>query len=157
LDWKRDSRSYEHLAAFEYSSTNLTAAASYRGDPERLQSALVSPDFFATLGAKPALGRTFTPEESEFGHDRVVILSHRYWMRRFAADPEIIGKTLTIDVRSVTVTGVMPAQFDFPPTTELWMPLSLPPAVWHLRPAPQLFTVARLRSGVSQAQAGAEM
>src|SRR5215467_3370721 len=72
LDWKRDSRSYDHLTAYEYSSANLTAAAGHPGDPERLQRALVSPDFFATLGAKPELGRTFLTEESELGRDRVV-------------------------------------------------------------------------------------
>ena len=157
VDWKRDSRSYERLAAYEYSSANLTAAAGYPGAPERLQSGLVSPDFFATLGVKPAMGRTFSPEEAQPGSDRVVILSHRYWVRRFGADPAVLGKTVQIDGRGVTVVGLMPAQFDFPPATELWMPLALPPPVWRLRPAPQLFAVARLKQGVSQAQASAEM
>ncbi|HKW97390.1 MAG TPA: ABC transporter permease [Bryobacteraceae bacterium] len=157
VDWKRESRSFERFAAYEYSSANLTSAAGYPGDPERLQAVLVSPDFFATLGAKPALGRTFTQEESEPGRDRVAILSHGYWTRRFAANPSLVGESVEIDGRRVIVAGVMPAQFDFPPSTEIWMPLALPAAVWQLRPAPQMFTVARLKPGVTQAQAAAEM
>ena len=156
-DWKQQSRAYENLAAYQYSTANLTAAEGYPGEPERLETCLTGPDFFETLGAKPELGRVFTAAETQPGADREVVLSHKYWARRFASDPAIVGKTVSIDGRSVHVIGVMSAAFDFPPAMDIWMPLAAPPPVWHLRPAPIFFSVARLKPGVSPDQAGAEL
>jgi len=73
LVWKAQSRSYEYLAGYEYTSANLTAAESYPGAPERLASCLVTPDLFAALGAKPALGRVFTVDEAQPRADREVV------------------------------------------------------------------------------------
>jgi putative ABC transport system permease protein len=157
VDWTNQTRSYERLAAYGYSSANLTGAEGYPGAPERLASCQVTANFFQTLGVTPAFGRTFNASETQPGSDRVVILSHRYWVRRFAADPAMLGKTVQIDGRGMAVVGVMPASFDFPPAIELWMPLALPPAVWRMRPAPQLFAFARLKPGVAESQARAEM
>jgi len=155
LDWKERSRSFEHLAAYQYSTANLAAAQGY--DPERRETCLTGEDFFPALGAKPELGRVFTAAESQMGADREVILSHKFWVRRFAADRAIVGKSVQIDGRSVSVVGVMPEGFDFPTALDAWMPLALPPPVWHLRPAPILFSVARLKPGVPFEQARAEM
>ena len=119
LDWKAQNTAFDHLAAFEYSSTNLIGASGYPGDPERVQGFRVSPDFFETLGVKPALGRTFLREEEQPGRDPVVVLSHRLWQRRFGADPNILGKNLVLDGRSSSVVGIMPPPFDFPLTAEL--------------------------------------
>lgn len=155
LDWKERSRSFEHLAAYQYSTANLAGAEGY--DPERMVTCLTGEDFFPALGAKPELGRIFTPAESQLGADREVILSHKFWVRRFAADRGIIGKTVQIDGRTVSVVGVMPVGFDFPAAIDAWMPLALPSPVWHLRPAPILFSVVRLKPGVPFEQARAEM
>jgi len=157
VDWKQQSRSYERVAAYQYSTANLSGADGYPGEPARLETCLAGADFFETLGVKPALGRVFTASETQPGADREVILNHKYWVRRFAGDPAIVGKRVQIDGRSVSVVGVMPASFDFPPAMDVWMPLALPPAEWHLRPAPILFSVARLRPGVSFDQARAEL
>jgi len=157
VDWKAQSRSYEHVAAYQYSTANLTGADGYPGEPARLETCLTGADFFETLGARPELGRVFTSAETQPGADRAVILNHKYWKRRFAADPAIIGRQVQIDGRSVTVVGVMPESFDFPPAMDVWRPLALAPPEWHLRPAPILFSVARLRPGVSVDHARAEL
>ncbi|MBZ5591372.1 MAG: ABC transporter permease [Acidobacteriia bacterium] len=157
VDWKDQSRAYEHVAAYQYSTANLTGAAGYPGEPARLETCLTGADFFETLGTRPELGRVFATGETQPGADRVVILNHKYWVRRFAADPAIIGKQVQIDGRAVSVVGVMPVSFDFPPAMDVWMPLALAPPEWHLRPAPILFSVARLRRGVSVDQARAEL
>ena len=155
VDWKARTHSFQDLAAYQYSTANLGGAEGYQA--ERLETCLTGVDFFAALGAKPELGRLFTPAENQMGADREVILSHKFWVRRFAADRGIVGRSVEIDGRSVSVAGVMPAGFNFPPAMDIWMPLALPPPVWQLRPAPILFSLARLRPGVSYQQARAEM
>jgi putative ABC transport system permease protein len=157
VDWKAQSHSYEHVTAYQYSTANLTGADGYPGEPARLETCLTGADFFETLGARPELGRVFTSAETRQGADRVVILNQKYWKRRFAADPAVIGKQVQIDGRSVSVVGVMPESFDFPPAMDVWMPLALAPPEWQLRPAPILFSVARLRPGVSVDQARSEL
>lgn len=155
VDWKQRSRSFEHLAAYQYSVTNLAGSGGFQ--PERIDTCLTGEDFFQVLGAEPELGRVFTPAESQMGADREVILSHNFWVRRFAADRGIVGKTVQIDGRVVSVVGVMPAGFNFPAAMDAWMPLALPLPDWKLRPAPILFSVGRLKAGVPLEQAGAEM
>jgi putative ABC transport system permease protein len=155
VDWKERSRSFEHLAAYQYSTANLAGSEGF--EPERMATCLTGEDFFRVVGAEPELGRVFTPAESQMGADREVILSHNFWVRRFAADRGIVGQTVQIDGRAVSVVGVMPAGFDFPAVMDAWMPLALTPAVWQLRPAPILFSVARLKPGVPLDEARAEM
>ena len=155
VDWKQSNRSFQHLAAYQYSTANL--AGDDGAEPQRMETCLTGEDFFPALGAKPELGRVFMPAENQMGADREVILSHKFWVRRFAADRGIVGRNVQIDGRSISVVGVMPAGFDFPPAMDVWMPLALPPPVWRLRPAPILFSVARLSPGVPVEQARSEM
>lgn len=155
VDWKQGNRSFQQLAAYQYSTANL--AGSDGSAPLRMETCLTGEDFFPALGGKPELGRVFTPAANQVGADREVILSHKFWVRRFAGDRGIVGKNIEIDGRSVSVVGVMPAGFDFPPAMDAWMPLALPPPVWRLRPAPILFSVARLSPGVPVEQARTEM
>jgi len=155
VDWKQSNRSFQHLAAYQYSTANLAGGDGL--EPLRMETCLTGEDFFPALGATLELGRFFTPAENQMGADREVILSHKFWVRRFAADRGIVGKNVQIDGRSVSVVGVMPAGFDFPPAMDAWMPLALPPPVWRLRPAPILFSVARLSPGVPVEQARTEM
>src|SRR4030095_7118116 len=79
------------------------------GEPESLLSYRFSADLFKALGATPVLGRTFTAEEDRPGHDGVTVLSDDLWQRRFAGDPGVLGRVLTLDGRPYTVIGVMPA------------------------------------------------
>jgi predicted permease len=95
------------------------------GRPERLRAMQVTPSFFDVVRTSPELGRPFTPEEGEAGHDHEVILGHGLWQERFAGDPEVVGREVRIDGLPHTVVGVMPAGFHFmDPEVRLWMPLA---------------------------------
>src|SRR2546422_10677379 len=129
------------------------------GNPQSVNGATVSPSLFTLLGVSPQLGRTFTSEEAEQGHDRVVILGHGLWQRAFGADPQIAGKDLAIDGRSCTVIGVMPQGFDYPAPSELWTPQVFVAADFtpDNRGNHGYEVLARLKPGVSLAQARTDM
>jgi len=129
------STSFQHLAAFKKDTFNLTGS----GEPMLLEGVRASGGFFASLGVQPTLGRTFTADDDQPGHDHVAVLSHRLWLTRFGADTSIAGKSIALNGTAYTVIGVMPASFvfpnqegippflDLPQETELWVPLALPP------------------------------
>ncbi len=103
------SQTLAHVAGFALGSTTLTG----RGDPARLSVSWGTSDFFAALGTQPVLGRSFSPDEQELGHDQVVILSHHLWRDRFGSNSAIIGKPVILNGKSCAVIGVMPANFRF--------------------------------------------
>ena len=168
-DWKRDNQVFQEIAAFDgftAKGMNLTGA----GDPERVSAALVSANLFQLLGTAPMLGRGFSFEEETPGQDRVVVLSHGLWQRRFGAEPDIVGKPIMLDNKSCTVVGVMPRGFAFPGGTgvilgsfsndpaDLWLPLALSAeATQRHRSKHYLQVIARLKDGVTLEQAGAQM
>ncbi|HEY4740651.1 MAG TPA: ABC transporter permease [Candidatus Acidoferrales bacterium] len=121
LDWQKQSRSFEQIGAFQWSSFNLTG----NGDPEKLQGAKISADLFNMISAKPLLGRTFSAEETEAGRGQEAILSYGLWERRFSSDPQVVGKRVTLGGRSYDVVGVMPRDFSFPMSTQIWTPLAM--------------------------------
>ena len=130
------------------------------GEPERLSGVPVSQGFFPLLGIQPQLGRLFTAEECE-KNDRVVLLSAGFWQRRFASDPGIVGRKLTLNERPFTVIGVMPALFDFGSVfapgsrIDLFVPLPLTQEV--NRQGNTLSMIGRLKAGISVEQAQAEL
>jgi putative ABC transport system permease protein len=153
LDWRERSRSFTHLAAFNVWGGNITGT----GEPERLQGAMVSPDLFPLLGLAPLLGRTFDRVAEQPGNDNVVVLSHGLWQRRYASDPSIVGRTISMNDRPFAVVGVMPREFEFPTGAELWVPLSFTAQNIAMRSGRYLFVVGRLRDGISIEQANSEM
>ena len=137
-------------SAFNYSASGST--------PERLNGASVSWQWFDVFWARPKLGRVFRPEEDQPGANREVVLSFLAWKQRFGGDPGIIGRTLLLNQDSYQVIGVMGADFNWPNEAELWVPLALPLADYsnsQLRHNEFLFGAARLRLGVTNAQANA--
>jgi putative ABC transport system permease protein len=109
VDWREMNRSFADLAAWRGQSVNLTGTA----EPERVVGAFVSDRFFPLLGARPALGRTFTAEETDPSTARpVAVLGHGLWQRRFGSDPAILGKSLVLNGQSHTVVGVLGPEFD---------------------------------------------
>ncbi|HUJ45327.1 MAG TPA: ABC transporter permease [Opitutaceae bacterium] len=131
------------------------------GQPaEQVTGVTASADLFATLGATPLLGRTFTREEQLPGRDRVAVLSYACWQQRFSGDPQIIGRTLRLDGETVTVVGVMPESFAYPlfwGRVDVWRPLKLLNDWREDRGNNWLHAIGRLKPGVSLAQAQAEM
>ena len=119
-DWRRASTSFERMSAYSGASVTLTGS----GDPAQIRGGRVTPDFFDTLGVAPARGRAFAAANGQAGGERVVILAHGLWTRRFGADPSIIGRTIMLNGVSHEVLGVMPESFAHPEDAEFWVPLA---------------------------------
>lgn len=152
-DWKEQSQTFERLAAYDTERFNVGG-----GDqPEAVDGALVSADLFPLLGVKPVLGEPLRPEQEQQGQNRVALISNGLWLRRFGADKNVLGKTLTLDGNSYTVSGVMPANFNFPEKAELWIPLSFTPDEVKDRSYNHLSVIGRIKPGVSLRQAQTEM
>jgi putative ABC transport system permease protein len=153
-DIRRGTTSLESLASWEGGLANLAGAG---GEPERVSQALVTPNFFDVVEVQPARGHAFQTGEDQPGRDHEVILSYGFWRRRFAADPGIVGQSIRLDDQTYTVTGIMPASFDFPMATEVWTPLTFTPAQRSTRSAQMLQSIARLKPGHTIQQATAEI
>jgi putative ABC transport system permease protein len=120
LDWREQSRAFEQMAIYQYAGLSLSAGA----DPVPVTGAAVSSDFFSVLRTQVEKGRAFSPDEEQPGREQVVVLGHGLWQRAFGANPNLIGQTVTLNSRSFTVVGIMPAGFEFPSEAELWVPLA---------------------------------
>jgi putative ABC transport system permease protein len=155
-DWRRQSTSFEQMTAYFGAGFTLTGA----GDPVRLRGAIVTTNFFDTLGVAAALGRQFGEAHGTAGGSRVVVLSHGLWQSRFGGDRSIVGRSILLDGISHEVLGVMPPQFAHPSNAVLWAPLAPTQRFAELlesRGSYWLTIVGRLKSGVSQTAAQAEM
>ena len=115
-DWRARSRVFTHMAAIRGEGVSITTPSG----PEYLTGAAVSEDFFTLFSVQPFLGRTFLAAEHRPGHDRVVLLSHGLWLRRFGGDPAVVGTSVVLDGEPNTVVGVMVSGFAFPDGGELW-------------------------------------
>jgi putative ABC transport system permease protein len=165
-DYKQRSRSFEDFAAAaEGNVANLRGNLTGDGEPERADVVTVTANFFPLLGVRPMLGREFLPEEEVVNGPHVVMLSHRLWERRFAADTALVGRTIQIDGVAHEVVGILPRDFRLQLPTEafqvtdgdLWAPIQFD----YGQPLPRnltFFTVfGRLAPGVTFEQAQAEM
>ncbi|HWS88053.1 MAG TPA: ABC transporter permease [Pyrinomonadaceae bacterium] len=154
VDWRDQNQVFEGMAATADRSFNLTGV----GEPERFDGKRVSANFFKLLGVEPQLGRGFMPEEDVPGSDKVVVLSHGLWQRRFGADPGLVGKSITLNGEPHTVVGVMPAGFQFmSKDVAMWVPIAFTPQQAANRGNHYLKVVARLKPGVTVERAQAEM
>jgi putative ABC transport system permease protein len=153
FEWKSQAQSFEQMGAYRWNVLNLTG----EGQPEKVQGFEITPNFFDMLGVHPRMGRTFLPEEEQRGKDQEIILSSGLWERRFASDPNILGKTVKVYGKTFTIVGVMARGFDYPKPAEAWVPLSFDVKERAVRDQRQLWVLARLKPGVTFAQASAEM
>ncbi len=170
--WREQSQSFTTVAAF----TPRTADLADGGDPERVGAVGVTAGFFETLGVAPLMGRTLAADEESPGGPPVALISHGLWQRRFGGDPALLGKGISINGDKRTVIGILPPEFDFPrgaewpaffpfaSRTEVWLPLAFGAqnrgdglSNWQSRDERGLVVFGRVKSGVSQRQAQAEM
>ena len=158
LDWKAQTTTLESLAAYSGQSFNLTGA----GDPERIEGAVVSPNFFQVLEMQPLLGRAFNEADQQSSGNRLALISEGLWRRRFGGQNSIIGSKLSLNEESFEVVGVLPRDFQFPERVDLWVgpkqqvpepPVVLGGNILEMRNVRYLGTVGRLKPGVSLAQA----
>ena len=159
----RESHPFQFVGAFQNDSFNLTGS----GEPSFLDGFRASAEFFPALGVVPALGRTFTAEEDQPGHEYEVMLSDRLWRERFSSRGDILGRAVYLNGYAYTVVGVMPPGFEFPRAEEmpssfnfpsepqLWVPLAV--AAQPKGGPSELAVIGRLKPGVSNEQAQAAM
>jgi putative ABC transport system permease protein len=157
LEWSRQSRTLEGLAAIQETHVNLTGGPNGHMEPEELKGERATAGLFQLLGVRAVVGRTFLPEEDRPGGAPSALLSYELWQRRFGADPSIAGKAVVLGGQSCNVTGVLPPGFAvIEPGVEVWTPLAL--AAVDAHGSRRILTVvARMRSGFGIEQARAEM
>jgi len=156
IDCKQQTDVFEDLAAIDpdrfYTLTENGSA------PERLFAEGVTRNLFPILGVRPALGRTFLPDEDQRGSDHVVLLSYRLWLGRFGGDRSVLGRNILLSGQKYLVVGVMPAGFSFPnKNADLWVPAAFTPQDLANRGSHFLMVVGTLRPGVSIQQANAKL
>ncbi|MGC1256981.1 MAG: ABC transporter permease [Candidatus Acidiferrales bacterium] len=155
LDWRDMNHVFEELSASRAVYFTLTG----NGEPEQVWGFQVSGNFFRMLRVSPILGRDFTSEDEQPGHEQVVILSYGLWQRHYGADASIIGKSILVDEKPFTVIGILPRNFSLygtAPEFEMWKPFAFNRAQLD-REDHELVVFARLRDGVTLPQANAEM
>jgi putative ABC transport system permease protein len=152
-EWQKQNTVFEQMAIYDVDTQVLTNA----GEPERIPSAQVSPNFFSVLGVNAILGRTFAADEDQPGRDHVVMLSHSLWQRRFNSEQTVIGRTLVLSNTNYTVVGILPPDFQFIDEAELWSPLSVEDERQNCAACNFFTVIARLRKDQSLKQAQTEM
>ncbi len=160
LDWQDQNSVFERMAAVYDGHITLTG----NGEPEQVPIQAVSPGLFSLLGIDPSLGRTFTAEDGQQGHDNIVILSYGLWVRKFGGDPSVVGKTIQLNGQAMPVVGVMPRGFELfvkqgsliGEQAEFWTPIAFT-ANSRIRRGRYMTAVARLKPGITLVQAQAEM
>ena len=165
-EWKAEAKSFESMAIF---NPGVGFALAGDGEPTRIMGARISRDLFGVLGVQPQMGRGFTAEEEGPGRDQSVVISDALWERRFARDPNVLGKPITLDGIKRTVVGIMPRGFRFPGGTgvvlnvvandpaDVWLPMNYGPEFWEQRSMHFLQVIGRLQKGVRPDQAATEM
>jgi putative ABC transport system permease protein len=160
LDWIAQQRVFEAIAAIDDSEFTLRTPG---GEPDDVAAQRVTASFFDVLRVKPSLGRTFTPDTEVDGRHRVAVLSDAFWRRQYGGNPDIVGRTITLDDGSYEVAGIMGPAFSYPVgairQTDLWVPYVVPPneRVRGRGFALYLQAIARLKPGVTIAEAQANM
>jgi putative ABC transport system permease protein len=155
VDYRSDSRSFEHFAAFAIQNNleNLAGGS----EPVQVSAAIVSAGFLEALGARPLLGRTFTTADEQENLPQAAILSAGLWRQRFGADPNVIGKLISLGGQGVRVVAVAPAGFDFPAQTDLWLPIPFLNPGARTRSGHWLRAIGLLRPGVNLRTAQTEV
>jgi putative ABC transport system permease protein len=156
---RKQNRVFSEMAGNSFHDLTLTGA----GEPSVVNTAAVTPEIFPLLNAKPLAGRTLLPEDGKQGAAPVAVLSESLWRSRFGSNPALIGRSITLDMRSFTVVGILPASFRYPDGAahqEVWISIAQDPVFGPLLSQPSeraLVGIGRLKPGVRLAQAQAAM
>ena len=152
-EWREQSKTVKAWAMYQWWDANLSGVDA----PEQVPGFFVSPGYFALLSASPVMGREFLESETQPGQHRRAVIGHGLWARRFASDPNIVGKSIRLDGEPYEVVGVAPRGFNTPDGAEVWAPIAMTDEQWANRRAESYGTMARLADGVSLDQARAEL
>ena len=152
VDWQNQNQVFEQLAGFASGGALLTSG----DETERVRAAAVTADFFPLFRTAAIRGRTLQADDSVKGRDPVVVLSYGLWQHRFGGDQNVVGRQVTLSGKSTTIVGVVPAGFDYPAQSEVWLPFPIDPAD-ERRDNRSVNVISRLKPGVTLSQAQAEM
>jgi predicted permease len=159
LDWQRENHTFSSVALARGYAFSLTGL----GEPEQLQGQWVTASFFGTFGIKPVLGRDLSPSDDQYGAGPVVLISASFWKRKFGAAPDVLGRGITLDGRSYTIIGVVPASFDLrvwnDRTSDVYAPIRQwgHPGLRNRLAALGLHGIGRMKPGVTLEQAEADL
>ncbi len=153
-DLRAQTKSFRDITWWGYGLANIVGS---NGESERVEQSLVGPNFFEVIGVQPVIGRGFQAGEDTAGRERVVVLSNGLWRRLFSSDPNVAGKTMRFDDEDYTVVGVMPANFEFPKTAQVWTPYAPTAEQRHSRTAHTVSAFGRLAPEATLASARSEM
>jgi len=152
LSWREQTKSFEQLAAVGYATFTLSG----NGEPEQLSGNRISPDLTRVLGARPVAGRDFTPDAEKPGGAAVAMIGEGLWNRRFASDPTLVGKTISLDGVPTMIVGIAPASLKLLTGGDIYTPLTIDPSK-ELRLNHVITVFGKLKPGVTPQQAQAEM
>jgi predicted permease len=153
LDWQKQNHVFEQMALYSGAHFDVTGV----GKPEAITASAVSADYFPVLGAEPIHGRVFLPEEDRPGSNHEVVLSYKFWQTHYGSDAGAVGKSIDFDGEPYKIVGVMGPKMNKPGFARVWVPLALTAKEASVRGEHHFMVVARLKPGVTQAQAQAEM
>ncbi len=154
IDWKTQNKTFQDMALFSWShDMNLSG----EGRPDHVAAVPTEANFFALLGARAFIGRTWAPGEDEPGKDGVAILGYGLWREHFAGDPGVLGRTISLNGKSHTIIGVMPAGFRYPFDTQMWIPLDMDGKSLQDRGTHWANAIGRLKPGVHIERARADL
>ena len=152
VDWQQQSHSFEQIAAYVSGGTFLATG----DETERVRSTGVSGDFFPLFRVAPVSGRTIQADDAQAGRASVAVISYALWQRRFGGTADVLNRQVTLNGQSTMIAGIMPAGFNYPSETELWVAFPLD-ASSEARENRFVNVVTRLKPGVSIAQAQTEL
>ncbi len=155
LDWEKQTKSYEHLAAYSGAALNLTG----EGEPQRLVGVKATAHYFDVYGVKPILGRMLLPEEDAAGKNHVVVLSYGFWQRLFGGARDVVGRAVQLNGEPYQIVGVAPSGFGIASKVDVWTPMAFTPkeTANDARGGHYISVVGRLKPGVTFRQAKAEL
>jgi len=154
-DFRRSAKSFSQIAAYVSipQGFNMTG----QGQAERIEARYANSGFFPLLGVQPVAGRAFATDEDKPGATPSLMITHRLWQSHFGSNPSVVGQTLLLDAQSYVIAGVLPSTFHLAPTTDIWLPVGLYADDLTSHIHHEFSVIARLKSGVSVAEAQAEM
>jgi putative ABC transport system permease protein len=155
MDWEKQTKSYDYLAAYSGAALNLTG----EGEPQRLTGVKATAHYFDVMGVKPVLGRMLLPEEDAQGKNHVVVLSYPFWQRVFGGARDIVGRAIQLNGEPYNVVGIAPPGFGLASKVDVWTPMAFKPeeTANDARGGHYINVVGRLKPGVTVPQARAEL
>jgi putative ABC transport system permease protein len=154
LDWQKLNNTFSSMSIFGYPQGFNASGA---GEAEAASVHQTQANFFDTLGVQPLIGRAFASGEDVHGKNHVAILSYTFWQRHFGGQRDALGKTVRLNDEPYTVIGVMPRWYNYPPATDLWIPMDMNSRMMHNRGSHWASAIGRVKDGVSIAQARADL